>query len=278
MTEKLLTRFGPTSFARTLAWCGVFAGALLASGCQMPPQTMLPSQTTMDASAETTLESRLSTQFSRAGAWVGRTLGQTLDKGADVGARTVRGILPGRGLRSAPPDSALFLHAHDTGDASLNTRALETQVWIASLPASRASRAPTLTAVDRTLDNGVMVFRPGRPGPVRRVGRPYGRLRQAPGPVAPRLRAPLRPAPLPINTGTASVGTPSTAPAGEPVSYMRLDGGPLSMGDWTQCELQTGGAFLVGPTVTEVAPDFDACMRGRGYLPEAEAAARLTLR
>ena len=56
----------------------------------------------------------------------------------------------------------------------------------------------------------------------------------------------------------------------EPVSYVNLRG-PSDIRDWRLCESRTGGAFVLGPRGAATAPDFDACLRGLGYLPEPEA-------
>ena len=60
------------------------------------------------------------------------------------------------------------------------------------------------------------------------------------------------------------------ASAAEPVSYVNLRG-PSDIRDWRLCESRTGGAFVLGPKGAATAPDFDACLRGLGYLPEPEA-------
>ena len=60
------------------------------------------------------------------------------------------------------------------------------------------------------------------------------------------------------------------AAAAEPVSYVNLRG-PSDIRDWRLCESRTGGAFVLGPKGAATAPDFDACLRGLGYLPEPEA-------
>ena len=62
----------------------------------------------------------------------------------------------------------------------------------------------------------------------------------------------------------------SEATASEPVSYVNLRG-PSDIRDWRLCESRTGGAFVLGPRGAATAPDFDACLRGLGYLPEPEA-------
>ena len=60
------------------------------------------------------------------------------------------------------------------------------------------------------------------------------------------------------------------AAAAEPVSYVNLRG-PSDIRDWRLCESRTGGAFVLGPGGAATASDFDACLRGLGYLPEPEA-------
>ena len=59
------------------------------------------------------------------------------------------------------------------------------------------------------------------------------------------------------------------ASVSEPVSYVNLRG-PSDIRDWRLCESRTGGAFVLGPRGAATAPDFDACLRGLGYLPEPE--------
>ena len=213
----------PMTGRRAVMLCGVFALAALLGGCQV----MAP-----------------------VGEWTERQV----DAGWRGTKSVVSTIAKPLSLRSAPKDVAVFhpaaAHA-DTHDAGLNRKALERAVWIAKL--NQTDRV-SLEAIDRTLDNGVMVFRPGsgarrietRPPMYRpAIRQPYG--------AAPILRQP-RPAP----------------PQPEAVSYVRLDGS-LDMADWSACESEVGGAFLVSPRQTRVAPDFDACMRSKGYVDEGEA-------
>lgn len=184
------------------------------------------------------------------------------------------------GLRAVPADRAMFFHrpAPITAPAT----------GLRAAPSYRtpAYKLPTRVAVDRTLDNGVRVFRPGASGPVRVIKRPGIRSvpRSAPQTV-PQPQAPApRPAPQAALPAAPRVPAPpvrapqtSAPPADQdPVSYVRVNG-TLSVEDWTACERSTGGAFIVAPGSTRLAPDFDACMRARGYLPETEAAEQLAL-
>ena len=66
------------------------------------------------------------------------------------------------------------------------------------------------------------------------------------------------------------IASMSGAATSEPVSYVNLRG-PSDIRDWRLCESRTGGAFVLGPGGAATAPDFDACLRGLGYLPEPEA-------
>lgn len=159
-------------------------------------------------------------------------------------------------LRPAPRAEDRFLARADTGDAALNSHILEARLYDTLLE-PRAEPPVVKVAVDRTLDNGVMVIRPGAPMRMRNM----------------QSNAPWQPAPVAAVRPDATPNPPAS-PASDPYAYVRLDGA-TDMGDWRACETAVGGAFLVDASGVSLAPDFDACMRGRGYLPEAEAARRL---
>ena len=57
---------------------------------------------------------------------------------------------------------------------------------------------------------------------------------------------------------------------GEDLSYVKIGGGS-KISDWQSCEGQAGSYFLTTATGFLVAPEFDSCMRSKGYKPEAEA-------
>ena len=218
----------PMTGRRAAMLCGVFALAALLGGCQI----MAP-----------------------VGEWTERQM--------DAGWRGTKSLVASMTkplpLRSAPRDMAVFHHA-DTHDAGLNTKALERAVWIAKL---NHMESVSLEAIDRTLDNGVMVFRPGS-GARRIDTRPTYR---------PALRQPYGAAPIVQQPRRAPAQPEAVSP--EAVSYVKLDGS-LDMADWSACEGEVGGAFLVSPAGTRVAPDFDACMRSKGYVDEGEAERRLS--
>lgn len=82
-------------------------------------------------------------------------------------------------------------------------------------------------------------------------------------------------APAPQAPNDASV---ATAPAPQQdqtgaLSYVKIGGGSR-MSDWTSCESQVGGYFNMTETGYTVQPAFDSCMRGLGYMTEAEAEAK----
>lgn len=65
--------------------------------------------------------------------------------------------------------------------------------------------------------------------------------------------------------------SPSNA---QDVSYVKMGGGS-DMADWQACETLAGGLFVIDTSGYEVDPQFDACMRARGYKTEREAQADL---
>ena len=156
-------------------------------------------------------------------------------------------------LRPAPEAPAAFA-SYDTGDADLNLALMERKL---------SEPEPVRVAIDRRMDNGVLVVRPGR----QRV-RVQERLPHLRGPMPVRAQPVAEPEPQP----TTPV-QPSETP-GQAFDYVRLDG-PSDMVDWRSCEAQVGGAFLATAAGMALAPDFDACMRAKGYVLEAEARARL---
>jgi|GEM_PF-2668249 len=229
---------GPMTAKRAVAFCTVFALMALLGGCQV---------------------------LAPAGAWAERQV----DAGWSETRKIVRKI---PGLRRTPTDIARFEGPVFVGvdDAGLNTQLLQRKLWVARMAATEPVQRQ---AIDRTLDNGVMVFRPGQGSRVVRT--PYG---AAPlmRPHSQDMRTPVsrpesRPVSRPVPRSAPSL---ASAPAPDPVSYVKVDGS-LDMADWTACEQAVGGAFLVSPQGTRVAPDFDACMRGEGYVSEAEADAIL---
>jgi len=150
-------------------------------------------------------------------------------------------------LRPAPKPTNHFAYT-DTGDAALNTSLLE-----ARIEKSRVIRV----AINETLDNGVQVFRPGQP----RTAAP----RIINTPTAPASQ----PAYRPIITD-APLQVPSIQPQdADPYAYVRPNG-TINMADWQSCEITTGGAFIVSHGGAEIAPDFDSCMRARGYMSETD--------
>ena len=155
-------------------------------------------------------------------------------------------------LRPAPePEDRFLARASDTGDAALNAHILQERLYDTLLE-PREEPPVVKVAVNRTVDNGVTVIRPGAPMHVRRQVPP----------------SPSYPSPV------ARPVSPPVAPSVDPYAYVSVTGA-TDMADWQACERAVGGAFLVGPSGAAIAPDFDACMRGRGYLPESEAARRM---
>lgn len=57
------------------------------------------------------------------------------------------------------------------------------------------------------------------------------------------------------------------------LSYVKIGGGS-TMAEWQACEAQAGGYFLQTSSGFTVMPAFDSCMRGYGYITEAEAEAK----
>lgn len=55
------------------------------------------------------------------------------------------------------------------------------------------------------------------------------------------------------------------------LSYVKLTGSPTAI-DWKDCQAQAGGYIIADHTGFRVRPDFDYCMRVKGYVPEREAA------
>ncbi len=54
------------------------------------------------------------------------------------------------------------------------------------------------------------------------------------------------------------------------LSYVKLSG-RISADDWQDCEAQAGGYILADNAGFRLRPDFDYCMRAKGYVPESEA-------
>lgn len=57
------------------------------------------------------------------------------------------------------------------------------------------------------------------------------------------------------------------------LSYVKIGGGS-TMAEWQSCEAQAGGYFVPSAGGFTVMPAFDRCMRGHGYITEAEAEAK----
>ena len=98
--------------------------------------------------------------------------------------------------------------------------------------------------------------------------------------------APARQASIDNNYAKADLETSSRAPSapqnweaaneeiGDSLSYVKIGGGS-QISDWQACEAEAGNYFLTTATGFIVAPQFDSCMRTKGYKPEAEAEAEL---
>jgi hypothetical protein len=138
-------------------------------------------------------------------------------------------------LRPAPKANPILAN-FDPGDAALNTARLEARVENAKI---------VRVAVNETIDNGVQIFRPGQRSPSgpRIINTPRSQPQAAP----------MQPAPT----------------SADPYAYVRPNG-TTDMADWQACEIQTGGAFIVTRGGVEIAPDFDRCLRAKGYLSETD--------
>ena len=54
------------------------------------------------------------------------------------------------------------------------------------------------------------------------------------------------------------------------LSYVKLSGG-TSISDWQSCQSEAGGYIQPAQNGFTIRPDFDYCMRVKGYIPEGEA-------
>jgi len=68
---------------------------------------------------------------------------------------------------------------------------------------------------------------------------------------------------------------PSIAP-GSDIAFVKTDG-PSHMVDWQGCEQSSGGTFITSAAGYRLNPDFENCMRSRGYKPESEIHTEETL-
>lgn len=75
---------------------------------------------------------------------------------------------------------------------------------------------------------------------------------------------------MPSALGTPSYAAAPIAPQSDDLSYVKIGGGS-KMADWRACEVSSDGYFRLDGTRFAVNPDFDLCMRSRGYISEAEA-------
>ena len=101
---------------------------------------------------------------------------------------------------------------------------------------------------------------------------PHARSAEA---FAPTGASASRPAPYSTGNyyGTASdVSAVATVAAPTELSYVRLNG-QSSMQDWRNCEVMHRGYWLVDAAGGRINPDFEVCMRNKGYVRESELAA-----
>ncbi|MGB6230453.1 MAG: hypothetical protein WBF53_10045 [Litorimonas sp.] len=77
------------------------------------------------------------------------------------------------------------------------------------------------------------------------------------------------------SSGTYAVAEAAAPISAEPVqsiSFVRLDGGPLSFSDWQSCEASSGGYWSVDAQGGRMNPKFEVCMRNKTYVLETERA------
>ena len=71
----------------------------------------------------------------------------------------------------------------------------------------------------------------------------------------------------------AILSTPRTT---QDISFVKMGGG-VDMNDWLMCEAEAGGFIRIVQGGYLIEPAFEGCMRARGYKPESEVAAQLSL-
>ncbi len=135
---------------------------------------------------------------------------------------------------------------------------------------------PTFVAMNRTRENGVHIYRPGSQARANYTQITPQAITPAPIYQAPQSRAitpSLRPssAPdfMPKNPKQLAGGLPSASTAAI-ASYVKTSGG-ASMADWQACQTDAGDIYLASGNSYSINPNFDHCMRAKGYLPESEA-------
>ncbi len=140
-------------------------------------------------------------------------------------------------LRSAPLPSYVFDY-HDSGDAALNQALIErrfgTQFGFAS-----SGHVPTISSGPR-----------GVSSPEEAIGRF---------------------SPEPDFKSSSKAKTPAKVSEHTPsdISFVKVGGGS-DYADWQACERQLGGAFVDVGGRYALSPQFEHCMRQKGYKPESE--------
>lgn len=81
----------------------------------------------------------------------------------------------------------------------------------------------------------------------------------------------------PARVVQAEPRAPLTAPrTSQDISFVKIGGGS-NMHDWLMCEAEAGGFVRVVQGGYLIEPEFESCMRKRGYKPESEVADQLRL-
>lgn len=156
-------------------------------------------------------------------------------------------------LRPAPPqpiDMALY-DFETTGDADLNTQRLEGQLYVPPRPVKEEARgrfAPHMTLNAKPSASYM------------------------PDPVPAQSLNRLDPVPIaaPSDDRVAVKMTPQEAASD--ISFVKIGGGS-DMADWQACESLAGGLFTMNATGYDILPEFEQCMRAKGYTTETEAEA-----